>query len=273
MVARRMPDLPPAWQVPEFVVGEFSPRRTKYAVGIPVINEGERIGRQLARMHSLGLHEFADIVLADGGSLDGSTAPGALRAWGVRALLTKIGPGHLSAQLRMFFAYTIVEGYQGFVIVDGNDKDGVEAVPAFLKALDEDWDYIQGSRYMRGGVHTNTPLVRMLAARFVHAPILSMASGFRYTDTTNGFRALSRRLLEDPRVSPFRDVFDTYNLHYYLSLVAPRLGYRVKEIPVARSYPSGGLLPSKIRGLRAYAHVLKELLLTVMGAYTPRERQ
>ena len=64
---------------------------------------------------------------------------------------------------------------------------------------------------------------------------LKKAAGFRYTDTTKGFRAFSSKFLVDPRVQPFRDVFDTYNLRYHLAIKAARLGYRVKEIPVRRS--------------------------------------
>jgi len=52
--------------------------------------------------------------------------------------------------------------------------------------------------------------------RILHAPLVSLASRFRYTDTTNGFRGYSRRFLEDPRVAAFRDVFPGYELHYYL---------------------------------------------------------
>jgi phosphatidylglycerol:prolipoprotein diacylglycerol transferase len=36
------------------------------------------------------------------------------------------------------------------------------------------------------------------------------------TDTTNSFRAFSRDFLLDERVKPFRAVFDSYNLPYYL---------------------------------------------------------
>ena len=68
---------------------------------------------------------------------------------------------------------------------------------------------------------------------------------------------------------PFRAVFDTYNLHYYLSIRAARLGFRVTELPVTRSYPSEGPTPSKIGGLGGKAHILKQLFLAIAGAYDP----
>lgn len=103
------------------------------------------------------------------------------------------GPGGQSAQLRLAFAYAMRQGYEGVVQVDGNNKDGVEAIPGFLDALDTGADYVQGNRFGPGGEQVNTPLVRLLAIRAIHAPLVSLAAGRRLSDTTNGFRAYSRR--------------------------------------------------------------------------------
>lgn len=254
-------------EVPAYRIEELAPRSADCCVAIPVIDEGHRLIHQLSRMQALRLR--ADVIIADGGSRDGSTAPGTLSSLGVRTLLTKQGPGKLSAQMRMAFDYALNEGYRGIVLVDGNGKDGVGAIPQFLEALDQGYDYLQGSRYIPGGHEENTPLDRKVAGRLIHAPILSLASGFHYTDTTNGFRGISARFLLDSNLQPFRHVFDTYNLHYYLSLKAPRLGFKVKEIPVSRVYPSSGPTPSKIGGTRGKWAILQLLLQTVWGKFDP----
>ncbi len=258
----------PSWQVPEYSDLEFDVRRSKYCVCIPVINEGKKLTAQLERMAKL--EPSFDLIIGDGGSTDGSVDPELLRALKIRTLLTKIGPGRLSAQMRMLFAYSLKQGYPGLVTVDGNGKDGIEVIPEFLKALEEGYDFVQGSRYVPGGSERNTPLDRKLALKLIHAPLISLASGFRYTDTTNGFRAYSARFLLDPAVQPFRNVFDTYNLHYYLSIKAPKLGYRVKELAVSRSYPDRGPVPSKISGVAGKASILKLLLLAALGRYDPK---
>lgn len=264
--------IPIDWEVPTFTVNEFGPRRTQYCIGIPIINEGDRIQAQLQRMHDLRLSDLADIVIADGNSTDGSTSPDRLIPVGIRTLLTKTGSGKLSAQLRMFFAYALSQGYAGVVIIDGNNKDGVEAIPTFLSALEQGWDYVQGSRYIPGGFEENTPLIRKLAVELIHAPVITLASGFRYTDTTNGFRALSRSFLLDDQVQPFRHIFDTYNLHYYFSVMAPKLGYRVRELPVRRVYPKTGKIPSKIKGFKTHLHMLGQLFRAALGLYRPVRR-
>jgi dolichol-phosphate mannosyltransferase len=255
--------------LPAHRVEVFAPRVHPHVVLIPVINEGERIRAQLSRMHERDLS--VDVAIVDGGSTDGSLEADFLGAAGVRALIVKMGPGRLSAQLRIGFAWAIDEGYAGIVTIDGNGKDDIAAIPSFVRALDEGWDFVQGSRYISGGHAVNTPWDRTAAVRCLHAPILSLGARFRYTDTTNGFRAFSARFLLDPRVQPFRAVFDTYNLHYYLSVRASRLGFRVRELPVTRTYPSAGPVPSKIAGMRGRIEILKQALIAAAGGYDPED--
>lgn len=264
---RRALEAPAGWQVPSAGVFVFGPASARVCVLIPVINEGERLLNQLRRMAAVDLG--ADVVIADGGSSDGSNRPEVLRGLGVRALLIKSGPGKLSAQLRMGFAFALQEGYEGVVTVDGNGKDGVEAIPEFVQKLRGGYGFVQGSRYMPGGQGVNTPLDRHLAVKYLHAPLISLAAGFRYTDTTNGFRALSREFLLDPGLQPFRDIFDKYNLLWYLSVRAGRLGYRVCEVPARREYPSTGQTPTKINAWAGRLEILYELFRCVLGGYDP----
>lgn len=255
------------WELPPFHEQSFHPRTTRYCVCVFVLNEGERIARQLRRMQRHAAD--VDIIIADGGSTDGSLAPAFLSSVGVRALLVKQGPGKLSAQMRMAFAFGLREGYEGILTIDGNDKDDPEAIPRFVEALDQGFDHVQGSRFISGGRAVNTPLARWLGVRLIHAPMISLAAGFCYTDTTNGFRAYSRGFLTDPLVNPFRNVFDTYELHYYLAIRAARLGYRVTEVPVTRSYPAQGPAPTKISPIRGNLFVLKILFQACAGRFNP----
>ena len=257
------------WQVPAYETHAFAPRQADFCVCIPIINEGERIRAQLTHMHEIGISEQADIIICDGGSIDGSTDPEFLQSVGVRALLVKTGPGKLSAQLRMGYAYALQEGYQGIVTIDGNNKDNPEAIPGFVQAVQDGYAYVQGSRFIPGGQAINTPASRYWAIRLVHAPLISLGARHWYTDTTNGFRAYSREMLLDPRVQPFRDVFETYELLAYLSVRPSRLGYKTKEIPVTRRYPAKGKTPTKITGWGGKLKLIAILLRAGLGAYNP----
>lgn len=265
------PDIAPEfrarWQVPPFDVRFRAGRVHAACVLIPVINEGRRIRDLLDRMDQLGIPAIADIVIVDGGSSDDSLDPGFLASRGVRALLVKTGPGRLSAQLRCGYACVLDDGYEDIVTIDGNNKDDPEAIPHFISALRRGVDFVQASRFIPGGVAENTPLARDLAIRGIHAPLLRLFSGFPWTDTTQGFRAYSRRMLLDQKLNIFRAIFSDYELLAYLSYRAPRLGFRCAELPSKRVYPGGGAIPTKISSVRGNASVLMTLIRACSGAY------
>jgi len=255
------------WEVPTFETFEFKPKENRYCICIPIINEGEKFKKQLEKM--LPLSSEVDIIICDGGSTDNSTNEDFLKSHGVKALLMKTGSGKLSAQLRMGYAYGLNQGYEGIITIDGNGKDDTITIPDFIKTLDEGFDLIQGSRFIPGGKAINTPLSRLLAIKVIHAPFISFLSGFHYTDTTNGYRAYSRRLLLDERVKPFRNIFETYELLAYLSVRAPQLHFKVKEIPVTRAYPKNTKTPTKISPIRGNMKLCQILLNLAFGRYDP----
>lgn len=256
------------WQVPEHRVERWEGRRHDYCVVIPVINEGGRIASLLRRMKALGIPDIVDVIIADGGSTDGSLGPELLDETGVAGLLVKTGPGKLGAQLRCAYAFALDQGYDGIVTIDGNDKDDPAPVAAFVAAMREGVHFVQASRFVPGGTSVNTPRLRHVAIRAIHAPVLSIASRHRWTDTTQGFRAYRSEVLRDPRVAPFRDVFQSYELLAYLSYRVPRLGYRCVELPTSRVYPDGEV-PTKISGLSGNIDLLRTLARACTGRYNP----
>jgi dolichol-phosphate mannosyltransferase len=257
-----------SWQVPDMEISLWLGKQHSFCVVIPVINEGERIRNLLRRMEALQISSIADIVIVDGGSTDNSLELDSLKKIGVRGLVVKKGFGKLSAQLRCAYAFVLDQGYEGIVTIDGNDKDDPKSIPRFIEALQNGVDFVQASRFLERGVAENTPKLRDLAIRFIHAPCLSFASGFYWTDSTQGFRAYSRRMLIDKKIAPFRDIFSNYELLAYLSYRAPKLGYVCKELPTIRRYPAGEI-PTKIRGIRGNLGVLKALLKACLGRFNP----
>lgn len=257
-----------AWDVPSYDVTFWEGRTSDYCVIIPVINEGQRIRTLLERMKTLRTHELADIVVVDGGSTDGSLNPTALRELGVQGLLIKTGAGKLSAQLRCGYAFALGAGFGGIVTIDGNNKDDPAGIVPIIEALRIGYDFIQGSRFAAGGIAENTPFIRHLAISLIHAPLLRFFSGFPWTDTTQGFRGYSARLLLDPRISIFRACFISYELLAYLSYRSPRLGFRCKEVGTTRSYPAGEI-PTKISAIRGNLSVLSILIKACLGCYNP----
>lgn len=259
-------------QVPSYDLIFQRQKTRNFCLVIPVINEGERIISLLKKINKNNVQSTVDILIVDGGSTDGSLEIEKLKHFGLHYLIQKTGPGKLSAQLRCAYDFALDLGYEGVITIDGNDKDDPEAIPNFVSKLEEGYDFVQASRFVTGGKAINTPKSRDLAIRFIHAPLLSFSSGFHWTDTTQGFRAYSRRLLLDQGINIFRDIFNGYELLAYLSYIAPIKGFKCIEIPTTRSYPKGEV-PSKISSFRGNLEVLTVLFKTVLGCYNEKNKR
>ncbi len=257
--------------VPKFESFEYADKARDYVVLIPIINEGDRITKELARAKEHKVAEYADIVICDGGSKDGCTEERKLKSLDVNTLLVKHDAGKQGAQLRMGIWWALERGYQGVVTIDGNNKDSIEDVPKFIEKLEEGYDMIQGSRFVKGGKAINTPLIRLASVKLIHAPIISLTAHQRFTDTTNAYRAYSRKYLTDERVQPLRDIFMTYELLAYLSVRATQIGMKACEIPVKRAYPKKGKTPTKISFFKGNSELMGILLKNARGAYNPKQ--
>ncbi|MDR1473951.1 MAG: glycosyltransferase family 2 protein [Lactobacillales bacterium] len=255
--------------VPKFSAEEYVDKQSDYCLLIPIINEGKRIHQELLRAKKAGVSQQVDIIICDGGSTDESTAEQVMKTLGVNTLLVKDDVGKQGAQLRMGIFFALKRGYHGVVTIDGNNKDSIEDVPYFIEKLKEGYDFVQGSRYIKGGSAVNTPWLRHLSVKFIHAPMISLIAKKHYTDTTNAFRAYSRSYLEHPEVQPLRDIFQTYELLAYLCVRADQLGMKTIEIPVTRAYPKNEKTPTKISPLKGNSKLMRILLCNLLGKYNP----
>ena len=257
--------------VPKYTVKEFAEKNSDYCVLIPIINEKGKIDKELERALNANVNQIADIVICDGGSSDGCTEESELKKYKVNTLLVKTDKGKQGAQLRMGFDWAINRGYKGFITIDGNNKDSIEDVKSFIAKLEQGYDFIQGSRFIKGGKAINTPLFRLFSVRLLHAPVISLTAHRWYTDTTNAYRAYSKKYITDTSVDIFRDIFSGYELLAYLSVRADQLKMKTCEIPVTRAYPENEETPTKIKGFKGNFNLFKILILNLFGKYKPNE--
>ena len=162
---RRIENIP---GVPSYLIEQMRPKRYQIALVIPVINEGVRIIKQLEKFQNYLPN--VDLIIADGGSTDASIEYFHSDNSLLTALLTKQSTGNLSSQLRMAFHYCLESDYEAVITMDGNDKDGIEGIEGIKEALEAGIDFVQGSRFLKGGIAINTPIKRLLAIRLIHAP-------------------------------------------------------------------------------------------------------
>ena len=248
-------------KIPEYKKYLFFEKKNKYALLIPVINEGERFISQMNKMKKGKIFDICDVFICDGGSKDNSSNHNFIKEYGVRCLIINISSiNGQGVQLKQGFFETMKEGYDGAIMVDGNDKDNVhESLPLFLEKLAEGYDLIQSTRFTLGGHHENTPIGRFIGIRFIASPLITLTSGVHYDDVCNGYKGFSRNFILDKRMDWFREEFNTYEYCYYPLVHVKKLGYKACQVPTTRVYPENEV-PSKIKGFSSNFKLLKEIL-------------
>lgn len=232
----------------------------RVAAILPLFNEGPAAADLVRRMPvCVGATFVVD---------DGSTDDGADQAETAGATVIRLGRNHgVGAAIRAGLDAARAAGCDVAVVMAGNGKDRPEEIPSLLAAIEAGNDYIQGSRFMAGGASVNLPLVRGL---LIHAFTLMfrILTGFAGTDVTNGFRAYRLSILDDPRIRVHQTWLDRYELEYYIHWKAITLGYRVREVPVSKTYPERRRNYSKIRPVIDWWHMVRPALLLALHLRT-----
>lgn len=226
----------------------------------PVYNEVGKIGRAVAKARPFVKEVVAVSDASDDGSDEDAKANGATVLRHERTL----GVG---AAIRTGLKYGLEKGYDVLVVMAGNDKDDPAEIPKLVApVLERGVDYVQGSRYAKGGEYGRMPLHRAVLTR-AYPWLVRLVTGFPITDATNGFRAMTPHFLRDPRVNMDQDWLDRGELEYYLQLKALTLGFKVEEVPVRKVYPDLSAYKNytKIRPVYDWVRNLRPIFWLTVG--------
>jgi dolichol-phosphate mannosyltransferase len=226
----------------------------------PVLDEEQKIGEVVRRTPRPTVDE---ILVIDDGSTDRS--PEIARRLGATVLPMGRTVG-VGAALRAGYRYAVENGYDVAVVMAGNNKDSPEEIPLLLDPIaDGSADFVQGSRFLKRDANFGAmPLYRRLATR-VHPLLFSLAARRRVTESTNGFRAVHRRVLLDPRLDLEQRWLDEYELEPYLYLRTIRLGLRTAEVPVTKIYPPRRTGQTKMKPVTGWWSILRPLVYVGLG--------
>ncbi len=220
---------------------------------IPAWNEAASIGDVVAEIRG-ELPEIDVLVIDDGSSDDTALAARQAGATVVR-LPFNLGVG---GARRLGFRYAKAHGYQVAVQIDADGQHDPRYVPKLIDGL-QDVSLVIGARFAGEGDYRAGGPRRW--AMIVLSFVLSKMARQRLTDTTSGFRACDRSLIElFAEWYPVEYLGDTVET----TVRVLRLGYKVRQVPVAmRQRFSGTPSKSPVKALMYLSRAFFSLVLAV----------
>lgn len=192
---------------------------------------------------------YADVLVVDDGSRDGTARLAAGLGVNVLSLPFNLGIG---GAMQAGYLYADRKGYDVAVQFDGDGQHKAGEIEKLLHPIvSGSADIAAGSRFLIPGGYQAT-LSRKIGMR-IFSFLLSRILGTRVTDTTSGFRAANRRVIQYfARHYPedYPEVETLVLLH--------KKGFRITEVPVMMCERTGGR--SSITAVRSVYYMVKVLL-------------
>jgi len=228
-------------------------------VAVISYNEGEKLKRLVKRFPT---DRNYHLVFIDDGSTDGSVEW--LESAGHHVIRNKQNSG-VGASIRKAIAYGRDQELDIVVIMAANGKMLPDEIPRLVEPILENRaDYVQGSRYLKGGQKPNLPLFRDIAIK-LFTLLINLVLGFKGTDITCGFRAYRLKLFDDPNINLDQDWLNRYEMEYYIHYQAFRNGYRIMETPISMVYPDEKRGYSKIKPFTGWWSMLRPWVYLIFG--------
>ena len=198
------------------------------SVVIPARNEEGAIPSTLRHLHlELTLRQIPhEIVVVDDGSTDATWEVLKKTAAEINEVRPVQNPGANG------FGRAIESGLQtmrgdAVVIMMADESDDCRDVVRYWDVLNQGYDCVFGSRFMRGGGVIDYPWIKLLLNRMFNF-FIRVLFGIKLNDTTNAFKAYRRSVIKG--ISPI--LSQHFNLTVELPLKAIVRGYSWTVIPI-----------------------------------------
>lgn len=187
-------------------------------------NEEGKIGKVIEKIPSY----VDEIVAIDDGSTDKTQEE--IKKTRATLLVNKknMGAGFV---LKKGMDYAIKKNYDAAVIIAGDNQDDPKEMTKLIEPIIEGYDVVQGSRYL--SISEGAPFFRKVATR-LFSLFFRLITNHDLTDASNGFRAYKISSLR--KIDFSAEWLNGYELEPYMLLQAVKKGYKIKEVPVSKSY-------------------------------------
>jgi dolichol-phosphate mannosyltransferase len=195
----------------------------------PTYNEKPNLPRFIAAVR--GALPDADVLVVDDHSPDGTGELADALAVADSRVRVIHRPGKMGLGTAYVQAFTegLAAGYDRFFEMDADLSHDVRYLPGFLRALDEGFDVVIGSRNIPGGGVEGWGPGRHFISK--GGSLYSRAIlGLPVRDLTSGYKAYTRRALQALHLEDVHS--NGYSFQIEMTYRAIRNGMRVKEVPI-----------------------------------------
>lgn len=213
-------------------------------VGTPAYNEEKYIGTVI-----LQAKQYADeVIVVDDGSTDRTRAVAELA--GATVISHESNRGYGSA-LRTILTEAKASDADVLIIIDADSQHNPDEIPSLVAAVAEGYDVVIGSREKQKHM---IPRYRRMGQK-VLGGLTNLMSGERIADTESGFRAYSRKAINE---LDLKETGMAISSEIIKAAAAKKL--RIKEIPVSVSYTGDS---SSLNPVSHGAGVLKSVFVMI----------
>jgi dolichol-phosphate mannosyltransferase len=223
----------------------------KLTVVLPTYNEAENLEALVTELLALDLPAALSVLVVDDNSPDGTgqiadrlaqQTSGRVRVLH-RAAKAGLGPAYIAG-----FTDALEHGADIVLQMDTDFSHQPRYIPDMLQALHAGADFVQGSRYVRGGgVDEKWGIHRKLLSAFANKVYVRFILGLPINDATGGFRMWRRTALQSLGLHRLKS--NGYVFMVELAYLASRLGLKMVEVPIhfpdrqrGTSKMSGGIM-------------------------------
>lgn len=119
---------------------------------------------------------------------------------------------------------------QYVLIMDADLSHDVKYIPEFLKFAQDGYDFVIGSRYVKGGDCLGWDWKRKILSYWGNFYIRCVSGVFNVTDWTSGYRCISTQLLRKTNLEQLLVTGYAFNMSFLHKVI--KQGAKVKELPI-----------------------------------------
>lgn len=223
----------------------------KVLVIVPAYNEEKSIEKVVNDIYEQNI-ENCDVIVINDGSRDNTY----YEAKKTKAIVID-SPNNLGigGAVQTGYLYAKLNNYDIAIQIDGDGQHNPKYIKDLIAQIKSGYDVVIGSRFIKRTGYDQT-FFRMLGINIISG-IIKIMTNQKIYDTTSGFRAVNRNIIEE-----FSESYPYDYPEPCTNMSMIQKGYKVKEVPVKMNNRTTGI--SSISKIKSIGYMLKVTLFLII---------